>query len=238
MASSSRLTKYACLAVRGPVGAALTPARLPLALLLPDFPWWALPPAWWPPAPGACALGAGEGTRGRSGRVTACSAVAAPSPPTCSTQSASAAGPTCASSCGTLAGSCSICAPMVRSSGPNWMTSCRKGFITGSPSPCMALKLPPSMRLMRSGGGRSPCRTLIAFCSIHALDRPGLYACTAPRACASSASAASASASARVRRPRWRVSAPNPPNDSGDCMPLASPTCSTRSQPGLSGESR
>ena len=72
-----------------------------------------------------------------------------------------------------------------------WL-ACRKGFRTGSPKPCMAAKLLASRELMKPGSTRAaPGRTLMARCSIHALDTPGLYAFTAPSARLSSTSACS-----------------------------------------------
>ena len=105
--------------------------------------------------------------------------------------------------------------------------TCKNGLITGSPSASMAWKLPAIMRLMRSAGGESPCRTDMAFCIIHAADRPGLYACTRPRLDRSRLPEPRASSTAETRRRRWRSRAPKPPNESGDWIPLASPTCST-----------
>ena len=54
--------------------------------------------------------------------------------------------------------------------------TCKKGFMTSSPDAAIDEKLEASMRLMRSLSTSSPTRTLMAFCSIHALLRPGLYA--------------------------------------------------------------
>ena len=73
-----------------------------------------------------------------------------------------------------LTGSIATCTASVRTRGPNWSTSCRNGRIAASPAPCIALKLAPSRRLMKSGdGGGASGRADMARCSIHAADRPG-----------------------------------------------------------------
>jgi hypothetical protein len=69
----------------------------------------------------------------------------------------------------------------------------------------------------------------------HEALRLGRYGFSCRSVAASRASAAQASAMPSERRRRWRIIAPNPPNDSGDWMPDASPICRTRSATGGRG---
>ena len=98
-------------------------------------------------------------------------------------------------------------------------------------SPLALAPAPPA------GGASWPTRGAIARCSSQAALREGWYGvsqASSPRARRSSASAEDRPC---TRRGRWRTMLLNPPKDKGLWPAPASPTCSTRSQPGGSGAS-
>ncbi len=61
-------------------------------------------------------------------------------------------------------------------------------------------------------------------------------ACSTASARRDSASVASAESTPAARRGRWRSMVPKPPNDSGDWLALASPTCRAAAADGWAGK--